>query len=175
LFAVIAVIVGAFMAGRYLFPDAEAERRQGYAAGRAMGVALGDDLVETTRREDADQAARYAALVLDLWQTFSGMSVPIEGASAFLGGVPAAGESLRDDIATVERLTDEIRSLDITGGRFDVQSRVYREGARACLDIARSAASALEEGNQEGAEALLEPLTRCYVGWKNRGARVAYR
>jgi hypothetical protein len=152
---------GAFLAGRYVLPDTGSAQEEGFRDGRASGLATSDELLASQEREGAIESARYASLVLDLWRTFSSMSVPIEAPDSFVAGVPAAAAQLRADVAAVEDLVGQIESVALSGQRFRLQRDVFIEGARGCLDTAKSAARALEQRDTATANALHGPLIDC--------------
>lgn len=171
----LAIVAGAFLLGRVVLPDDAAARQEGYAEGTRNAHAAQESHSELGRQADSASAGRYAALTLDLWRTFSSMEVSIEAPNSFVGGVPAAAASLRNDIATVENLSDQIAAVDLTGHKFEVQRDIYVDGARLCLDTASSIAQALEAGQLDVAKSLHGPLIDCYLRWQSRAAHVAYQ
>lgn len=172
---VVALLVGAFFVGRLWFPDDAGARKKGYADGRRAGLAIGLNGAELTEKEDGSSAARYAALTVDLFLTFSSMDVSIEAPTSFAGGPHAAAASLRDDVSRVRSILDQMGALSLKGRQFELQRRVYRDDSVACLDTAKSIADALDSGQFDRALTLQTPLVSCWVRARTRGEHVGYQ
>jgi hypothetical protein len=170
----VAAVIGSFFAGRVLFPDDSKAREEGYAEGRRAESALNDGVIDDVSNEASAAAARYTALGVDLFLSFSSMDVAIEAPENFVGGVAAAASSVRDDAKSVENVLAEINALPLGGRRLEVQRQAFAS-AQSCLDTAASVADALEAGETDLALALQSPLVSCWVRVRDRVQRIGYQ